>query len=86
MEPPLPAAAEAEVRALIQQRRKIDAIKVVRQHTGIGLKEAKDVVDALDRELRPPGTQPTGPSGSGGLVALAIVVIVAILAWWWLTR
>ena len=86
IEQPLPPAADAEVRALIKERRKIEAIKVVRLHTGLGLKEAKDQVDALERELGLPGMRATGPSGSGGLVVGAVVCILAILAWWWLTR
>jgi hypothetical protein len=84
-DPPLPPSAETEIRALLQQRRKIDAIKLLREHTGIGLKEAKDRIDALDRELRP-ADRATGPSGSGGLIVGALVCILAVLAWWWLTR
>ncbi|GAA1363885.1 ribosomal protein L7/L12 [Catellatospora chokoriensis] len=37
----------ANARDLKQQGRPIEAIKLVRQHTGMGLREAKDVVDAL---------------------------------------
>lgn len=35
-----------EVRALIHAGRKIEAIKRVREFTGMGLKESKDLVDA----------------------------------------
>lgn len=35
-----------EIRALIRAGRKIEAIKRVRELTGLGLKEAKDLVDA----------------------------------------
>lgn len=37
----------SEVRLLKQQDKKIDAIKLLREQTGLGLKEAKDVVDGL---------------------------------------
>ncbi|WP_186315834.1 ribosomal protein L7/L12 [Catellatospora sichuanensis] len=37
----------ANARNLKLQGRPIEAIKLVRQHTGMGLREAKDVVDAL---------------------------------------
>lgn len=37
----------AEVAALLRQNRKIEAIKVYREHTGVGLKEAKDVIDNM---------------------------------------
>jgi large subunit ribosomal protein L7/L12 len=37
----------AEVHALNASGNKIQAIKAYREHTGVGLKEAKDAVDAL---------------------------------------
>jgi large subunit ribosomal protein L7/L12 len=37
----------AEVRALKDQDQVIQAIKLYREHTGLGLKEAKDAVEAL---------------------------------------
>ena len=41
---------EAEVRELYRAGQKIQAIKLYRENTGVGLKEAKDAVEALDRE------------------------------------
>ena len=41
-----------EIRALIRQDRKIDAIKLVRERTGLGLAEAKDAVEALEQMMR----------------------------------
>ncbi|MGD9812593.1 MAG: ribosomal protein L7/L12 [Sphingobium sp.] len=38
---------EAEIRRLIGARRKIDAIKLARETTGMGLKDAKDYVEGL---------------------------------------
>lgn len=45
----LPASGEwmAEVHALKQSGNLIQAIKVYREHTGLGLKESKDAVEAL---------------------------------------
>ncbi|BBY31190.1 ribosomal protein L7/L12 [Mycolicibacterium sediminis] len=37
----------AEVRALATAGKKIEAIKLLREQTGIGLREAKDAVDRL---------------------------------------
>ena|SRR5688572_12787031 len=37
--------ASAEVRAALERGDKIAAIKLVREHTGLGLKEAKDLVE-----------------------------------------
>lgn len=38
-----------QVHGLLQANQKIDAIKLVREQTGLGLKEAKDYVDALEK-------------------------------------
>ena len=35
------------VRSIAESGRKIEAIKLLRQETGLGLREAKDVVDSL---------------------------------------
>ncbi len=40
---------EADARDLVSQGQKIEAIKVVRAQTGMGLKEAKEYVEALTR-------------------------------------
>jgi ribosomal protein L7/L12 len=49
---PLDEETRQAVIDLLREGRKIEAIKVVRLHTGYGLKQAKDYVDALERELR----------------------------------
>lgn len=43
----IPDDLRAELLRLLQRRSKIPAIKLVRDHTGLGLKEAKDYIDAL---------------------------------------
>jgi large subunit ribosomal protein L7/L12 len=43
---------DEEIRALIRQDRKIDAIKLVRERTGFSLAEAKDAVEALEQTMR----------------------------------
>ncbi|MBK8097085.1 MAG: ribosomal protein L7/L12 [Planctomycetes bacterium] len=48
-----PATPDQEVDALLRAGQKIQAIKLVRERTGLGLKEAKDLVD--EREQRLPG-------------------------------
>lgn len=40
---------EGEVRALLQAQRVIEAIKLVRERTGLGLREAKEAVEAVQR-------------------------------------
>jgi ribosomal protein L7/L12 len=43
----VPATAEERARELIAQGRRIQAIKLIREETGLGLKEAKNVADGL---------------------------------------
>ena len=45
--PPGDVAWMGEVSALIAQDKKIEAIKLYRERTGLGLKEAKDAIDAM---------------------------------------
>ena len=40
---------EDRLRFLLRDGKKIEAIKELRQHLGLGLKESKDVVDAMER-------------------------------------
>ncbi|WP_433356828.1 ribosomal protein L7/L12 [Microtetraspora malaysiensis] len=61
--PPLPHDLQERVRELCSQGKKIHAIKAVREGTGLGLKEAKDVVDALDAGRPIPTAQPVGHPG-----------------------
>jgi ribosomal protein L7/L12 len=54
---PLPAfegtdyGVSPEILALVRQGNKIEAIKLFRQGTGAGLKDAKDFIDALQKKL-----------------------------------
>ncbi len=52
------ASVSPELRAslldLVNNRRKVEAIKMLRAHTGLGLKEAKDYVESLDVAVTPP--------------------------------
>jgi hypothetical protein len=65
-----------DVRNLVLQGQKIEAIKLVRQQTRSGLKDAKDFVEGLERGGNPAVPQPsaTAPNSTG-----CIVIIVAIL-------
>lgn len=65
----------ADVVNAILAGRKIEAIKLLREARGLGLKDAKHAVDAYIRQ-NPSAEQPR--SSGGGLV---IVVILAILGY-----
>jgi len=62
--------ADDEVLKLLRSGRKIAAIKAYREQTGVGLKEAKDAVEALAAQR---GIAPR-PSGCAGVVLLAILI------------
>jgi len=47
--PGLSTEQERQIRELLAQEQKITAIKLYREATGVGLKEAKDAVEAIER-------------------------------------
>ncbi|MFL1376677.1 MULTISPECIES: ribosomal protein L7/L12 [unclassified Nocardiopsis] len=55
---PLDQGTAEEALALVRARRKIEAIKLVRERTGMGLADAKNTVDALE-EGRSVPVEPT---------------------------
>lgn len=73
------------VAAAIQQGNKLEAIRLLREQGGLGLKEAKAAVDAFEREQaatdrhRAPGEVPR-TSGAVWLVLMAVLVGLALLA------
>jgi ribosomal protein L7/L12 len=50
--PGTPEQYDAAIEDLVRRRQKIEAIKRYRERHGVGLKEAKDAIDALEDRLR----------------------------------
>lgn len=69
-----PTGMEAEVLGLMSGGQKIEAIKLYREKTGVGLKEAKDAVEALAAKH---GIASKG-SGCVGVV-LVLLACIAVL-------
>lgn len=71
-----------EVIAHIDANRKIDAIKALRESRGIGLKEAKEAVDAHIARANP-GAASTGERGRGQhrLFFIALLVVGVYVAY-----
>ncbi|TDP74275.1 ribosomal protein bL12 [Roseateles toxinivorans] len=69
-----------EVLAAVQRGNKIEAIKLMRQLTGLGLKEAKDAVEASPQhaELGQGSPGEVRRSGSMGWVLLALVIAALV--------
>ena len=55
--PQSPAELDTQVRALLSQRKKIQAIKLYREFHGVDLKDAKDMIEAIDRDRLLPRTR-----------------------------
>ena len=66
------APVSEEVRSLAQQGKKIEAIKLLRRQTGLGLKEAKEKVDGIA------GVRHEGYGCFGVLLVVAVGIVVAI--------
>jgi ribosomal protein L7/L12 len=61
---------ERDLIALLDQGQKIEAIKLYRECTGVGLKEAKDAVEAIQRGERPQDAEESDNSFHQTLVSL----------------
>ena len=74
-----PDNLESQVLALMQSQKKIEAIKLYRTQSGVGLKEAKDAVEALAVRY---GISPKGVGCAGMVLLMAVIsTIIGIGAW-----
>jgi ribosomal protein L7/L12 len=64
---PASSASMAQVEELVRQGQLINAIKVYRELTGLGLKESKDAVDALSRGERVSHPAPVAPAAPASM-------------------
>ncbi|MBI1367819.1 MAG: hypothetical protein GC162_04110 [Planctomycetes bacterium] len=60
--------------------RKIQAIKIYREHTGVGLKEAKEEVEKIEAGLR--ATSPEKFAKAPGCAAMIALMILSGAALW----
>lgn len=74
-----------EALVAIRSGRKIEAIKIVREQTGMGLAEAKTLVDRAAGDFSPQAPQKTASSEDTGLLRLlaALIVLGGLAAAWW---
>ncbi len=73
-----------EIYQLLASGRKIAAIKLIREETGLGLAEAKELADALSGHSAtdtspPPAMKEEG--GAGGFLAIVGAVLIAFLVY-----
>jgi hypothetical protein len=70
---------ETEARELLRNGNTIAAIKTVREGTGLGLKEAKDLVDGWRR--KDPSAFPAQSAGKGFALGCMVVIAVLVIAY-----
>lgn len=76
----IPPEVSQQIAACVFAGQKIQAIKLYREHSGKGLKEAKDFVESLETELRTkePGKFAAPPAGKGCLGMVAVLGLGAL--------
>jgi hypothetical protein len=70
---------QKQIDALLFARQKIQAIRLYREWTQAGLKQAKDAIEAREAELRKqsPDSFSSKPSGCFSVVLLAVTIMAA---------
>lgn len=78
-----------ELRALLAERRKLEAIKLYKEHSGLGLAESKDYVENLETYKTTSSTtidqilqQQKTPKKNNGLLTFIIFVLILALLYW----
>jgi hypothetical protein len=88
MPPPLSDAAMRRLTEALLAGRKIEAIKIYREVTGLGLKESKEEIETIEADLRArfPDKFPVATKGTGCLGAAAVMAVAgtAFSAYWFL--
>jgi Ribosomal protein L7/L12 C-terminal domain len=69
-------SVQDQIRSLLLEGKKIEAIRIYREATGLGLKESKDAVEIIETELRTQGRLPP-KTKSGCFALLSLILILA---------
>jgi ribosomal protein L7/L12 len=77
-----------EVLSALEQGNKIEAIRLMREKTGLGLKEAKEAVDAYDHTNANAGGLSPGevPATSTGMWWIAALIVAVLIGYFLLRR
>jgi hypothetical protein len=79
MSTPLSDEQLSAIKDALFQGRKIEAIKLYREATHVGLAEAKNAVEKLELRKVSPGKFSTTPSGKGCLGVLVVMCATTVL-------
>lgn len=71
-----------QIRSLLLQGNKIEAIKIYREATGLGLAESKSAVEMVEAELKSQGQLPVESKKSGcfALISLLLILLYGVLS------
>jgi hypothetical protein len=72
-----------QIRQLLHQGGKIEAIKFVREQTGAGLKDAKEYVESVGRGENPPQPPPAPARTGMGCTSVLLVGLAMLAAGLW---
>jgi ribosomal protein L7/L12 len=87
--PPAHAGQQGDVMEALQAGNKIEAIRRMRESTGMGLKEAKEAVDALEGNFgfqHRAGLAPGEVPPSSNRFVWVVLAVAAVLIFWFLWR
>jgi len=72
-----------QITELLNRGEKIEAIKLYREATGVGLKESKDAVEAMEAGLEPRPAGSRDPfakkAGCFGMIAVLVTMMMIVL-------
>jgi hypothetical protein len=79
---PIPPEVMQQINQCLFDGRKIEAIKLYREYTREGLKESKDFIDDLEKDLRTneSGRFKSPPGGKGCMGVVLVLLVVGGLA------
>lgn len=75
--PALSDEARSEIETLLAGKRKIEAIKEYREHCNVGLKEAKEAVEDLERQLSSGSAEKANPLRPSGCAVVLLFLGLA---------
>lgn len=77
MNEPIPEDQNEAVKAALFAGRKIEAVKLHRERTGMGLKESKDAMDKLEAELRASSPERFSKPPAMGCAGMFVMLVLA---------
>src|SRR5262245_37581787 len=85
---PLPKDKLAEISECLFRGNKIEAIRLYREFTKVGLRDAKEQIDALEASLRAKSPQRFvgTPASKGCFGAATVICLCGLIAVYWLSR